>query len=173
MNLAQLRCLTSQSIPSAKVIPILRRINLKKEAITMSSLFKAYKMDTTKEQNGVSITYPANEDGSIPTFIVSRQSKTNQRYAKSLMRETKPYQRLMQLGSMDNDTSDKILRTVFCNSVLIGWENVLDAENQTIAFSVENALKLFELLPDLYDDLQRQSNNASLFLESSESDAKN
>lgn len=140
----------------------------------MSSLFKQFKMDAAKEESGVLLTYGANDDGSVPSFRVLRRANSNQRYAKTLARESQPYRRLIDLGTLDNYVSDRVFMRVFCTSVLIGWENVQDQNAQPIAFNVDNAITLFTELPELYDDLVAQASKASLFLAAStESDAKN
>lgn len=128
------------------------------------SLFKQFKMDPTKENEGVLITYGPNDDGSIPTFRIARRSGNNQRYAKSLMQESQPYRRMIDLGVLPQATSEKVFRRVFCSSVLLGWENVQDDETkQLIPFNIDNAMHLMQALPDLYDDLVAQSTNIALF----------
>jgi hypothetical protein len=51
---------------------------------------------------------------------------------------------------------------------------VRDENNTAIPFNVENAMKLFAALPDLYADLLAQSDKVSNFRsETAEGDAKN
>lgn len=140
----------------------------------MSSLFKQFKMDEKKEQDGVLIQYGANDDNSIPGFRILRRSSTNQRYAKTLERESAPYRRLIELGTLDTKISERVFMRVFVLSVLVGWENVQDVDGKVIPFNTDNALTLFQTLPELYNDLVEQSNKASLFRqEMTENDAKN
>lgn len=138
------------------------------------SIFKQFKMDESKEQNGAEVKYGANEDGTVPTFHILRSVGSNQRYAKTLAREVKPYKRLIALEALDAATSEKIMLNVFVDSVLVGWENVQNQKNELIPFTRENSMSLMKQLPDLYADLQAQANNAALFrAESLEGDAKN
>ena len=66
------------------------------------------------------------------------------------------------------------LKEVFVKSILLGWENITDAEGKKMDFTERNAMKLFNDLPDIYEDLFEQSSKASLFREASmEEDAKN
>lgn len=138
------------------------------------SLYKQFQMDATKEAEGVDITYAANDDGTIPTFRVLRRAAQNQRYVKALERESAPYRRLLDLGALDSKVQEKILRRVFCSSVLVGWSNVQDMQNADIPYNFDNAIKLFEGLPELYYDLAEQAGKLSAFrAEAQESDAKN
>ena len=138
------------------------------------SLFRTFKTDDEKEKSGVPVTYGPNDDGSVPTFIVRRRGPTNQQYAKQLTRETEPYRRQMELNTLDEMVSRAILMKVFVETVLVGWSNVQDQNNQPIVFSRENALSLFRTLPELYDDLLAQSAKLSLFRsETAEQERKN
>lgn len=140
------------------------------------SLYNQYKMDDKKESEGVWIRYEgaANDDGTIPAFHILRLAAQNQRYVKSIERESAPYRRLMDLGTLDDAVSKRILRRVFCSSVLLGWENIQNKQNQVIPHTFDNALKLFDELPELYYDLAEQAAKLSTFrAETMESDAKN
>lgn len=138
------------------------------------SLFKQFKMDAAKQEKGVLVSYGANDDKTVPGFRLLRRNNSNQRYTKTLDRETAPYRRLIELGTLDAKISDRIFMRVFCLAVLIGWDNVQDEEGKPIPFNLDNALNLFEQLPDLYDDLVAQSAKASLFKqETVDADAKN
>lgn len=138
------------------------------------SLYKQFKMDETKEAEGVEIKYGPNDDNTVPTFRIRRRSAQNQQYAKTLDRESGPYRRMIELNTLDDKISNRIVMRTFCQSILIGWENVYNQQNQPIAFNFDNAMKLFGELPELYEELQSQSAKASLFRDDTmESDAKN
>lgn len=139
------------------------------------SVFKQFATDTKKEvETGVEVTYGPNDDGTVPTFTILRRGPSNQRYTKCLERESAPYRRLLDLGTLDPKTQEKVMIRVFCNSVLIGWKNVKTDEGQEIAFNFENAVELMRKLPDLYYDLVAQADKAATFRsETLEADAKN
>lgn len=141
----------------------------------MSTLFKNFKMDEKKEFEGVWVEpAPANPDGTVPRFLIARISSNNQKFKKAMERETKPYQRLIQLNTLSNEKADQIRLTVFVNSILLHWENVFDENDQPLSFSKENALELLKKLPDLWAELETNANNASLFrIEEQEVIAKN
>ena len=130
----------------------------------MSSLFKQFGTDAKKEQEGVRVTYAANEDGSLPTFIIARRSRSNTAYRVTMERETRPYRRQIELETLDAKTADEINMRVFAQSLLLGWENVQNTAGQKMEYTLDNAITLFKLLPDLFDDLNEKAGKATLFV---------
>lgn len=130
------------------------------------SLFKQFATDQEKEIQGIWIKFAPNDDGTIPAFRIRRRSDRNQEHAAMLKRETEPYQQAIRLGTFDDMKSRAIYMRVFCTTVLIGWENIQDAEDKAIMYSTENACKLFNELPDLYDELLKQSDRVANFAKS-------
>ena len=147
------------------------------------SLTRAFKTDGDLEVNGVSIPLEdsVNEDGSVPTFIVGRTSKSNKQYQAALTKATAPLQRAIQLKQDVGPQLEKAFLEAYCGHIVRGWSNVLlsdvtgNPDDTGFAeFSKANAIKLFTRLPDVYDYLAEQSNNISLFLEATrEESAKN
>lgn len=136
------------------------------------SLFDLYGTDEKKEVEGVEVTFPANEDGSVPTFIIAATSKSNQKYSKALENATKPWRR--NIEAMGAENAERIYREVFVKTVLKGWRNVQVpqkiaehfegvAEAGDIPFNQKNAIVLFEKLPRLYDDLTQRAGSIELF----------
>lgn len=138
------------------------------------SIFRQFETDQTKEQEGVEVQYAPNADGTVPTFRIRRRGPSNPRYVKALERESAPYRRLLDAGILDPKIQERILVRVFCDSVLISWSHVQTKEGQDIAFNMDNAMSLFNQLPELYYDLAEQSGKLSSFrVDSQEADAKN
>ena len=138
------------------------------------SLYKNFGTNKEAETKGVSIEFGVNDDKSVIAFIVSRSGKSNKKYVKALEAATKPYRRQIQLGTMDDELSNKIYMDVWISTVLKGWENVQDETGKALAFNKTNATKLFTDLPELYEELQSKSNDFTTFQdESREDDAKN
>lgn len=145
------------------------------------SLAKQFATNSSKEIDGVAVQYGANEDGSIPEFIVSRMAKTNKKYAKAIEAATRPYRRQIEIGTMDNDVAERLFMGVFADTVLKSWQNVKlsdvtgNPKDEGFAeFTKENAISLFKNLPEMYDDLQEKAKSASMFREEVlEEEAKN
>lgn len=142
----------------------------------MSGLFKQFKTNEDLEVNGVKIEFheAINEDGTVPTFIISRMGKANKAYTKALEAATRPYRRQIELGTMKNEVAEKLFKSVFIDTVLKGWENVRDEKDDALEFSKESALGLLEALPDVYERLQEEAKISSNFRdEAIEAEAKN
>lgn len=145
------------------------------------SLTGSFKVNDEKIEKGVDVTYAANADGTIPTFTISRAGNANKRYKKLMMRTFAPHQRAMQLKQFPDEKAGELLMDVFIGSVLLGWQHVTNADvtgdkdKEGFAdYNSANAKLLFKNLPDLYDDLNAQAADASLFREGElEESAKN
>jgi len=129
------------------------------------SLYKQFATNSEKETEGVKIEFheATNDDGSVPSFFVSRMGKTNKRYSKALEAATRPYRRQIELGTMNNDTAETLFLGVFVDTVLKGWENVKDANGNELPFNKQNAVKLLTDLPDVYDRLQEEAKLSANF----------
>lgn len=127
------------------------------------SLYKNFKTDTSSEVEGIEVTYPANDDGTIPTFRLARMGGANKKYQRELERRTRPYARQMQNGTMSGEKADEVFLDVFIRTVLLGWDNVQDIAGKVVPFSQAAAKTLLTDLPDLYDDLVERAKNMTLF----------
>lgn len=142
----------------------------------MSGLFKQFKTNASKEVEGVEIEFPEaqNDNGTIPTFIISRMGKANKAYSKALEAATRPYRRQVELGTLKNEIAEGLFMGVFVDTVLKGWKNVQDENGEEITFSKEAATRLLEELPDVYERLQEEAKLAANFRDSGlEAEAKN
>ncbi len=138
------------------------------------SLYKNYATDPVKENEGVPVEFEANEDKTIPTFIIARSADGNKAFTKYSEQAMKPYRRQIQLKTLPQEKDEEIFNDVFVTTILKGWSNVRDEKNQPLEFNKKNALKLLKDLPEVYRTLRDASNNVELYrLEILEEDAKN
>lgn len=141
-----------------------------------SGLHKQFKTNVSKENDGVEIEFSEaeNDDGSVPTFVISRMGKTNKAYSKALEQATRPYRRQAELGTLKNDVAESLFIGVFVDTILRGWYNVQDAEGKDIPFTKQNAIGLLTELPDVYERLQQEAKLSSNFRDTAlEAEAKN
>jgi len=129
------------------------------------SLHSQFATDKKAEVDGVWVEYGANDDGTIPGFKISRMSKANKKYTKALERATRPHRRAIELETMNNDLAERLFMEVFVDTVLLDWKDIQDRDGENLELTKESALKLFNELPELYDDLQEKAKKASLFRE--------
>lgn len=138
------------------------------------SLYSQFKTDKSVEQEGVVLEYGKTDDGKIISIRIARAGGANLRYTKLLEVAIKPYRRQLQNETLDNNVAESITQLVYAQSIVLGWENVEDAEGKPMEFTVDNCIKLFKDLPDLWSDIQSQANRAALFRQDIlEADAKN
>lgn len=106
---------------------------------------------------GVTLQYPGF------SITIHRAGGANKKFASVLDQKMKPYRQRLERGLLDNETSNQILLETYAEAVIVGWKDVKDANGKKIPFSVENVVKLFTDLPDLFEDVKQQSNRATIF----------
>jgi len=121
------------------------------------SIFNQFKTSKTAEEEGILIKFAANEDGSIPTFKIGRQCRSNTKWAKTFEAKTRPYKDEISDKTIETDVAEKLNIEVFCSAILLDWQNVRDEDDVEIAFTFDNAVKLMTDLPDLYETLNAKS----------------
>jgi len=146
------------------------------------SLFKQFETDPTLEKSGIIADYgpnkdlPVNEQGEHPSiqFRLARAGGANETYTKRLEVLAKKHRRAIQNDMIETAVLMSMTQQAFVDTVLLGWDNVTDRDGKLLPFTRENATALFKQLPDLFNDLQEQSNKAALFrVELREADAGN
>ncbi len=141
------------------------------------SMFKSFKTDTSLEQKGVVIEY---DDFRV---TIARSGGSNKKYAKALEAKTRPIRRAIETDTLGEERGRAILHEVFAEAVVLNWETRIGIEEDDwevgiespeggiLPFTKENVIKTFQLLPDLFQDLQAQSNKISLFRGQDQEDA--
>ncbi len=138
------------------------------------SLYKQFATDKNVERDGVVLSYGKNSKNKDINIRIARAGGANIRYTKLLEAAIKPYRRQLQNETMDNGVAEDITMRVYAQSVVLGWEGVEDENGNDMEFTVENCMKLFKDLPDLWADIQSQATRAALFRQDIlEADAKN
>ena len=138
------------------------------------SLRKTFKTDKTAEIEGVEVDVAVNDHNGKPIKIrIARMSTSNKRYTKELNRVTKPHQAAIQNDAMDESLARRMLKEVFVDTILLGWSNLPkseltgdDADTEELEFNRDNALALFDEMPDLYNDWESRAQKAAAFRES-------
>lgn len=123
----------------------------------MSNVYEQFETDTSIEKKGIEIDY-----GSF-SFQIARAGGSNQAYQKCLEKLTRPYRRAIETDNMNPDLAQKLLVEAFSRTVVVGWTNVQGRDGNDMEFTVNNCIALLTDLPELFADLQKQANNASLF----------
>lgn len=132
--------------------------------------------DVLLETKGVVIDYGKDR------IRIARAGGSNKRYEKLLERKTRHIRRALGVpGAVSNDESNAIMREVFAETVVLGWEvnkgtetvpkwekgidpvDAGEAVGKLLPVTVENIVKVFLYIPDLLIDLQQQALLGKLF----------
>lgn len=133
----------------------------------MSRMREMFQTDDRTEREGVWLDY-----GDF-RIRVSRAGGSNKRYQKALEEESRQHRRAIDLGIMDNDLAEDLLRRVYAKTVVRGWQvkdeqgewqDGIEAEDGSLMpVTEENVLATFRELPDLFADVQEQASRIALF----------
>jgi hypothetical protein len=131
--------------------------------------YAAFKTNSKREQEGVVL-----DMGDAGKYKIARAGGANSKFSRRLAVLTKPHRRAIQTDTIDRKVADEILATAYAETVLIGWEGVSGEDGNELAFSKENAIKLFTDLPDLFKQIRETAEDMTLFREElAEGDAGN
>jgi len=129
----------------------------------MGALMEMYKTDTQLESAGVWLQYGETDDGKPIRIRVARAGGSNKRYNKALQAAIRPVQRLVATGNMPIERSTTIVQGVFSRHVILEWENVDIEDEADVPFTPENAMRLFTVLPGIWEDIQEQASSSAIF----------
>lgn len=128
------------------------------------SLYEEYETDPQLEKDGVHLEVGLSKAGKVVTIKLRRAGGANQKFAKVFEQKSKPYRRLMEIpGALDPAVQERVMREVYADAVVSGWENVEDKAGNEMPFNRENVIKLFTDLPDLFRRVMRESQDMDLF----------
>lgn len=154
-------------------------------------LFDSYKTNRNLEKDGIAYT-----PDSSTLITLARAGGTNVRFAKSLEAKTKPHRRQIDAGTLDPKLDKLMMAEVFADTVIKNWETLIkdklvagieadpDAKDGTyscaldknglVPFNKQNVVATLIALPDLFQDIQKESSAVSNYLAGSrEEDTKN
>lgn len=124
-----------------------------------SSLYSRFATDKKVEaESGIVLDY-----GDAGSIRIHRAGGANQRFKNYTTATLKPYTRQINTGTMDEDTSRKLTAQIYAKTVIVGWEGVCGPDGETLEFTEENVIKVLLDLPELFEDIQRAAQDASLF----------
>lgn len=127
------------------------------------SLYEKFKTNQNLEREGILLEYGKNSKGNPIQIRIARAGGSNLEYMRKLELRVKPLRRQIQNETVERTALEEILKEVFVETVVLGWENVEDENKLDMPFNRKNCLKLFTDLPDLFADLQEQAQRSALF----------
>jgi hypothetical protein len=127
------------------------------------STYGQFRTSPKVEKDGVLLDY-----GEAGCFRVARAGGSNKAYLSAIEKMHRKYRKQIQLGILSEAVSQKILRDIFADTVILGWEGVTGPDGEALEFNRTNILRVLEDLPDLFADIREQAANAALFRETLE-----
>ena len=95
---------------------------------------------------------------------ILRAGGANKKYARTFSRVTAPYQRRMQSGKLDDDTSDKLMYEIYAESIVVSWTGIrVMGHDEDMPCTVENVVNLFTQQPDIFEVVREEANNMVAF----------
>lgn len=138
------------------------------------SLYNDFATAPNLETDGIFLDYGLNSKKQSIRIRVARAGGANAKFAKVVEFKFRPHKRAIANDSMDRKLADKLMIEAYAESVVLGWSGVEDKDGTELEFTVENVKKLFTDLPELFKDVQEQTQKFSLFrAETREDEAKN
>ena len=119
------------------------------------NLYDIYETNIEKEKNGTPIKF-----GDATLYIASSNGSNNTKFAK---RSLELSEKRANFELENPEERAKQVREVYAECVLVGWENVTDKDGKEIPYSKENALKLFNDLPRLFDKIVELASDINTF----------
>lgn len=130
-------------------------------------LYDTFKTDEKKEAEGVWLDY-----GSC-RILIGYAGSTNKKFVSYSEKTFKPLRRAIELGTLDNERSTKIMADVFATTIIRDWatlvgdDYVRGIENPNggdlLPVNKENVIATLTALPALFMDLQEQAKSIATF----------
>lgn len=114
----------------------------------MGGIYGAFGTDKKAEAEGRWVDFPANDDGTIPRVKLARMSANNPKFQARAEAVARDLQLDISLDLLTNEKARKPMLDLFDETIILGWENIQDAEGKNIPR--ERARQCLEDVPDFY-----------------------
>lgn len=128
--------------------------------MSQQGTYGSFKTNPILETQGITL-----DMGEAGKFKIARAGGANKNFIKRFQVATKPHRRAIQTETLEESVSNKILVDCYADHILLGWEGVTDEKGKKLTFTKENAKKVLNDLPWLFEEIRRASEDASNFRE--------
>jgi len=121
-------------------------------------------VDSKKEIEGSEFVYRG------VTLVVARAN--NIKFKKMFREVLKPYKRDFEKGILDNDVAEDLMIGCIAKTILVGWNDFVDADGKKWQYTVKNAESLLVDDKDAMDAITEFSENIDNFIKASDEETK-
>lgn len=134
-----------------------------------NNVYEVFGTNKSIEESGIILDYGEFQ------IKIARAGGSNKRFEKILEQHTRSYRRSkIDLDQLPRPVMEKVLHRVYAEGVVLGWQGVKDREGNDMPYSIDNCIKLFQDLPDLWADVVNQATSIANFkAQALESESKN
>jgi hypothetical protein len=137
-----------------------------------NSITQTYGRDEKLEKEGVNLVIQIDSQRSI-TFRIARAGGSNDRFHASFAKRMAGISTPVIFDNLPPDQRRKIWQEVYLDSVILGWEGVLDDQENPVPFTRENVLDFFEQYAEIWELVWSHSREFSNFKEKVDAVVKN
>lgn len=132
----------------------------------MANPYEMFETSEELEQQGIVLDY-----GDF-RIRIAHAGGSNKKYGKTLTRRLRPFEKQISAGTADDEVLSKIIREVFCETVVLGFEvkaekgyvdGVPTKDGKVNPYNSGEVNRLFIELPKLYQDVKKQAEDFALF----------
>lgn len=132
----------------------------------MANPYEMFETSEELEQQGIVLDY-----GDF-RIRIAHAGGSNKKYGKTLTRRLRPFEKQIAAGTADDEVLSKIIREVFCETVVLGFEvkaekgyveGVPAKDGKVNPYNSAEVNRIFTELPKLYQDVKKQAEDFALF----------
>lgn len=144
----------------------------------MKGLYGQFLTDNQIERDGVWLNFgPVDEtdpESPIQRIKVARAGGANAAFGKRYNELLAPHRLQVQHGLLPEEVAAQIIRQVYAETVVRGWENIGGPDGAQLEFNPKTAEQLFKDLPQLFGIVRKAADDFTLFRQQvRDEDAKN
>lgn len=132
---------------------------------TKSALFSKFKMDETREENGVWVDF--GDDVKIKIRRLKAKASTDARAELD-----KPFANEIRRGTMNPETAKDLALKQVAKGVIADWKGINFPGEPMLPYTPENAYRILKALPELADNIIGIAADAEVFKAAMDADAE-
>lgn len=125
--------------------------------MTGANPYSMFSTDATSEVNGIDLDFGPFK------ITVARAGGRNLAFSRVMRAKMKPFKYQIEQGTLDDGVARCLMAEAYAETVIKGWAPFVGADGKPQEFNQSNVVKTLLDLPDLFDEVQRQSSLMSNF----------